>query len=146
MLRRGVCLERRENVVVAHPQHVAVGEPVPGRAALGQRLHVVVDVDAVGAHVLQVEMALAELHARVMRRDVALRIGQHPVVVGGAADGAALDREGRTTALGQRTALFADYPQPEHGSPTQMSDPYAIQPELRFLGVQQGPGQTPPDI
>ena len=138
--------ERRENVILADAQHVAVREPVAGRAALGERFHVVVDVHPVGAHVLKVEVALAELHAGVMRRHVALRIGQHPVVVGRAADGATLHREDRAAALRQRTALFADDPQPEHGSPTQMSDPLCDSQQCVFRRAQQRPGRCPPDI
>jgi len=131
-LSTGLPLERCENVVVPHTQHVAVSDPVAGGAAFAERLHVVVDVHAVGAHVLEIEMTIAELHARVMRRYVALRVGQHPVVVSRAADGAALYREDRAAALTQRTTLFADDPQPEHGSPTQMSDPLCDNPVPAF--------------
>jgi len=118
-------LESGENVVITHAQDIAIGKPVAARTALGKRLRVIVDVHPVGAHVLQVEVSLAELHPRVVRGHVALRVGQHPVVVGRAPDRAALDREGRATALTERAPLFADDPQPEHGSPTQMSDPCA---------------------
>ena len=42
-------------------------------AALGERLLVVVDEDAVGADVLEEKVPVAELHARVVRGDVAQR-------------------------------------------------------------------------
>src|SRR5207302_8827129 len=83
----------------------------------GERLHVVVDVLVVGADVLVIVVDFAELHALVMRGDVTQRVGQHPVVVRGAADGAAFRRKGGGAALGERATLFTHDTQLEHGSP-----------------------------
>jgi hypothetical protein len=119
---RALRFQRGDDVVLADAQHVAVYQAIAARAALGERLHIVVDVDAVGADVLQVEVALAELHAGVVRRNVAQRVGEHPVVVGRAANGAALHGKDRGAAVGKRPPLVTDDTQPKrHGSPTQRS-------------------------
>jgi hypothetical protein len=93
----GLDFERHHHVVLAKAEQVAVRQAMRGVAAEGPL--VVVDVDAVGAQVFQVIVALAEADATVMSGHVTQRIGQHPVIVGGTADGAASDSEDDVAAV-----------------------------------------------
>jgi hypothetical protein len=95
-----------QDVIVAHPQSV----PVAQLDLAGHRggLVCVVDEDAVGAGVDQPVLAAVELHLEVMARHDAARIGQHPVVVRGAADVAAIDAENPRAVLAEFTVVFAD--------------------------------------
>ena len=78
----------------------------------------VVDVGAVGAQVLEEIVPLAEADAGVVGGDVAQGIGQHPIVVGGTADGAATDAEHDVASVPEQPAMITDNAQAErHGCP-----------------------------
>ena len=99
-------VEAHVDVVIADAQAVAVAQL--DRALAGGRLVRIVDVDAVGADVLQPVRAAAVLDLEVVTRDDALGVWQHPVVVGRAADGPAVDAEHAASVLGEVAVLFAD--------------------------------------
>ena len=74
-------------MVVAETQQVPVLQACGAscRPAAG-----IIDVDTVGADVLEEVVALAEADTRVVGGDIAEGVGQYPVVVGRAADGGAV--------------------------------------------------------
>jgi hypothetical protein len=76
---------------------------------LGDRPVVIIDEDTVGAGVLEDVHPIAKVNARVVRRDEALGIGQHPVVVGGAANIAARTAEYHRTAVSEQPAMITYY-------------------------------------
>src|SRR5688500_9583502 len=68
----------------------------------------VVGEDAIRAQVMQIKNARVALDARVMRGNIATRIGQHPIVIGRATDRAALRAEPDLGAIAYLAALFTD--------------------------------------
>src|SRR5579863_10498337 len=137
------CASTGHDLVLTHADDIAVGDAMAARAALCQRLHFVVNVNAVGADVLEVEVPLAKLHPRMVRGDVAQRIGQHPVIIGGTADSAAFHRERGAAAVSKRAPLITDDAQTKgHGSPTQNSS-VRILTSRRFARAQASCGPRP---
>jgi len=111
-----VRLEGDTDLIFPEAQHVAVAQQVSLRAALGERFGLVVHVDAVGAEIFQIIATLTARDARMPGRNVALRIGQDPIVVGRAADAAALGPELDAVPSRQLPAVAADDAQTDgHG-------------------------------
>jgi hypothetical protein len=67
-----------------------------------------VDVGAVGAQVLQVEGALAEVDARMVPGEVPLRIRQHPVIVRGPPQAAAAHPDHDAHRIAEELAVVAE--------------------------------------
>ncbi len=100
-------LEHGDDLVLTKTQNVPVLQHMG--AALGDGALVVIDEDPVGAGVLENVQAVPEMHARVVSGHVALRIRQHPVIVGRAADIAARAVEYRGTAVSEQPAVITYY-------------------------------------
>ena len=75
---------------------------------LTERLFVLVDVHAVGAQVLEEVLPVATGNARMARRNVAQRIRQHPVVLGGAPNGGAGGAEHDAAAVAEQPPMITD--------------------------------------
>ncbi len=119
LFRRLLRVQGDDDVILADPHDVAVLQADSGRCALAQRFFLVVDENAVRAQVLEVEVSLAKLHARVMGGHIPEWIGQHPIVVGRAADAAAVGTENDCAAITQMPPMIADDSQADrHDSPT----------------------------
>ena len=97
-------LDHRHDLVFAEPDDVPVLQHM--RTALGHRAFVIVDEHTIGAGVLEDIEPVAVMNTGVMCRDEALRIRQHPVVVGRAADIAAHGVEYRGTAVSEQPAVI----------------------------------------
>jgi hypothetical protein len=78
------------------------------RAALGHRALFIIDEHTIGTGVLEDVEAITVMNAGVMRRDEALRVRQHPVVVRRAADIAAHSVEYRGTAVSEQPAVITN--------------------------------------
>ena len=100
------CRDLDGDLVLTEPQFVAVEQalrmPAPD-GGIGA-----VDVDAVATRVDEIVRAGLEVDQGMAAGDEALFVGQHPVVVGGAADGAAAGNELPQLGLTQLAFLMAD--------------------------------------
>ena len=108
--------------VLTKTQDVAVLQDV--RAALGHGALIIIDIDAVGAGVLEDVQTVPKVNAGVMRGNEALRIRQHPVVARGAADIAARTVEYRGTAVSEQPAVITDYAKLQRHWRTPFQDKY----------------------
>ena len=79
------------------------------RTALGDRPRLVIDVDPVGAGVLEDVEAVAVMDARMVRRHEALGIRQYPVIVRRSTDIAADAVEHHGTAVAEEPAMITYY-------------------------------------
>ena len=101
---------------VAHAHAIAVEQAA--RVALADRFAFVVHVHAVAAHVGEVIHAAAVVDRGMAARDVAVRVGQDPVVLQRTTDCAALLVELAHVVVAHKIAVFGDdFDLQRHGSP-----------------------------
>ncbi len=96
------------DLILADADDVAVLHAISARESLRDRLLVVVEKDAVRAEIVEEIVPVAILHATVVGGYVPQRIGQHPIIVGGAPEGAAVDTEYNRAAITQYPPVITD--------------------------------------
>ncbi len=130
-------VDRHQDLEVAHVQMIAV-EQTP-RIAFADRLALVVHVHAVGADVDDVVNAALAVDRCVFPGDELVGVGQDPVVVQGAADGAALRPEFTHGIVADDVPMFADDFQFERHTGSILSPPHGVAPCGRWPNTNTAP-------
>ncbi len=100
-------VDRDDDLEVTEPQTVSVEQAL--RIALAERFAVTVDIDAVRTQVIEVVNTTLVVDCGVLAGDVAIRVGQNPVVLQRAADRAAFLAEDVNGIVAHELAVLRDY-------------------------------------